>query len=249
MSSMRRADRLMRLIQVLRRARGPVTAASIASELEVTIRTVYRDVASLIGNRVPILGEAGVGYVLGEGFDLPPLMFTPDELEALMLGARIVEQRGDPSLSHAAVDAVAKIAAVVPKALRPVLLDAPLMPTTCNRPLVERIDAALIRKALREQRKLHISYEDEKAVRTERIVWPITLGYLEDRRLLVAWCELRNAFRHFRTDRIDEASILAARLPEHRDRLFKRWWNEERFYHSGLSGETNGAPAIAASNL
>ncbi len=249
MSSMRRADRLLRLIQVLRRARGPVTAAKIAGELEVTVRTVYRDVASLIGNRVPVLGEAGVGYVLGEGFDLPPLMFTPDELEALMLGARIVQQRGDPSLSNAAVDAVAKIAAVVPKPLRPVLLDAPLMPPTCNRPLVERIDAALIRKALREQRKLHISYEDEKAAKTERIVWPIALGYLEDRRLLVAWCELRQAFRHFRTDRIDSASVLAARLPEHRDRLFKRWWEQGRLVYPVAAGERSGAPAVAASNL
>lgn len=248
MQAVRRADRLMQLIQVLRRARGPITAATISRELEVTIRTVYRDIASLIGNRVPVLGEAGVGYVLGEGFDLPPLMFTPDELEALMLGARIVQQRGDTSLSDAAADAVAKIAAVVPKALRPILLDAPLMSPTCNRPLAERIDAALIRKALREQRKLQISYEDEKGVKTERTIWPVVLGYLEDRRLLVAWCEMRQGFRNFRTDRMREATILAARLPEHRDRLFKRWWEEEWLRYSVRVGDTSRSPSMVVSN-
>ena len=145
--AMRRADRLLRLVQILRRARGPVTAARIADELEITVRTVYRDMASLIGNGVPVIGEAGVGYVLGEGFDLPPLMFNPDELEALMLGARLVEARGDPALSLAAADAVTKIAAVLPKSLRPVLLEAPLMSTRYREPLLDHIDAALIRTA------------------------------------------------------------------------------------------------------
>jgi len=238
---MRRADRLLRLVQILRRARGPVTAARIAVELEITVRTVYRDVASLIGNGVPIIGEAGVGYVLGEGFDLPPLMFNADELEALMLGARLVEARGDRALSLAAADAVTKIAAVLPKSLRPVLLEAPLMSTNYREPLLDHIDAALIRTALREQRKLAIAYIDEKGETTERIVWPLMLGYLEDRRILVAWCELRSDYRHFRTDRITEASILADRLPKHRDSLLKQLRELEASHSADRMGDMSRA--------
>lgn len=237
---MRRADRLMRLVQILRRARGPVTAARMAEELEITVRTVYRDVASLIGNGVPIVGEAGIGYVLGDGFDLPPLMFNADELEALMLGARLVEARGDRALSEAAADAVTKIAAVVPKSLRPVLLDAPLVPSRYGEPLPDQIDASLIRRALREQRKLQLTYQNEKGEITERVIWPIVLGYLEDRRILVGWCELRGDYRHFRTDRISDIEILAAKLPEHRDRLLRRWREQEAQRRAG-EGTSSGA--------
>lgn len=239
--AMRRADRLLRLVQILRRARGPITAARIATELEITVRTVYRDMASLVGNGVPIIGEAGVGYVLGEGFDLPPLMFSPDELEALMLGARLVEARGDPALSLAAADAVTKIAAVLPRSLRPVLLDAPLMSTQYREQLLDHIDAALIRTALREQRKLAIVYVDEKGETTERTVWPVVLGYLEDRRILVAWCELRSDYRHFRTDRITTASILPDRLPRHRDSLLKQWRELDRAHPPERVGASSRA--------
>lgn len=225
---MRRADRLMRLVQILRRARGPVTAAKMAEELEITVRTVYRDVASLIGNGVPVIGEAGIGYVLGDGFDLPPLMFNADELEALMLGARLVEARGDHALSRAATDAVTKIAAVVPKSLRPVLLDAPLMSSHYSEPFPDKIDAGLIRQALREQRKLQLLYQNEKGEVTERVIWPVVLGYLEDRRILVGWCELRSDYRHFRTDRIKEIQILPERPPEQRERLLKRWQEDQK---------------------
>jgi predicted DNA-binding transcriptional regulator YafY len=241
---MRRADRLLRLVQILRRARGPITAARIAAELEITVRTVYRDVASLIGNGVPVIGEAGVGYVLGEGFDLPPLMFNPDELEALMLGARLVEARADPALSLAAADAVTKIAAVLPRSLRPILLEAPLMSTRYREQLSDHIDVALIRTALREQRKLAMVYVDEKSETTERIVWPVVLGYLEDRRILVAWCELRSDYRHFRTDRIMQASVLPDRLPKHRDQLLKQWQALEAAH----SAERIGASSRARSS-
>ena len=118
---MRRADRLLQLIQILRRHRRPVTGETMAAELEVSLRTVYRDIASLIGEGVPVRGEAGVGYVLGEGYDLPPLMFTVDELEAVMLGLRWVARRGDTQLSRAAMDTVAKIGTVLPAGLKPFL--------------------------------------------------------------------------------------------------------------------------------
>src|SRR6202161_2375864 len=132
MSAMRRTERLFAIIQILRRARAPITAASIADELEQSLRTLYRDIAELIAQRVPLRGEAGIGYMLESGFDMPPLMLTPDEIEAAVLGARWVAGRGDPALARAANDLVAKIGAVIPSHLRPFLLDGAL--TTPDRP-------------------------------------------------------------------------------------------------------------------
>src|SRR3984885_12219453 len=127
---MRRADRLFQIIQILRRHRGPVTAEVIAQELETSKRTVYRDIADLAAQRVPIRGEAGVGYVLENGFDLPPLMLTPDEIEAAVLGAQWVASHADEALSRAAADLIAKIAETVPERLRPFVLE----PTSHARP-------------------------------------------------------------------------------------------------------------------
>src|SRR5215469_11689214 len=127
---MRRADRLFQIIQILRRARRPVTAVAIAEELETSLRTIYRDIAQLMGQRVPIRGEAGIGYILEGGFDMPPLMLTPDEIEAAMLGAQWVRDRADPGLARAASDLVAKIGAVIPEHLRPILLEPVLTPMT-----------------------------------------------------------------------------------------------------------------------
>ena len=120
---MRRADRLFQIIQVLRRTRKPLTAEAIAAELETSKRTIYRDIATLIGQRVPIRGEAGMGYILEKGFDLPPLMLTPEEIEAAVLGAQWVAGHADPALSRAAEDLIAKIADTVPERLRPFVLE------------------------------------------------------------------------------------------------------------------------------
>src|SRR6478609_9277281 len=160
---MRRADRLFQIVQILRRTRQPVTADAIAEELETSKRTVYRDIADLIGQRAPIRGEAGVGYILEDGFDLPPLMLTPDEVEAAVLGAQMVAARGDPALRRAAEDLIAKIGAVIRESLR--------------------------------------------------IVWPFAIGYYETSRLIVAWCELRQDFRSFRTDRVSAAEFTDIRYP------------------------------------
>lgn len=240
---MRRADRLMQIIQILRRARRPVTAMRIADELEVTQRTVYRDIASLMANGVPVRGEAGVGYILGEGFDLPPLMFTVDELEALMLGARFVEVQGDKDLAAAARDAVAKIGAVVPRSLRPILLDAPLIAPDYYQAPVEVIDSGALRRALRDGMKLELDYVDEAGNSTQRIVWPVALGYLDHKRILIAHCELRGDFRHFRTDRMLQAKVLEARVPARRAILFENWWKqavaEQQAYMAQKAGENN----------
>jgi predicted DNA-binding transcriptional regulator YafY len=224
----RRADRLFQIIQILRRSTRPVTAAALAEELEVSQRTVYRDMADLIGQRAPIEGEAGFGYLLDASYDMPPLMLTPDEIEAVVLGAQWVAGRADKTLANAARDVVAKIAAVVPDRLRPFIAE----PSVGAKPNValpeEKIDAARLRLAVRESLKLRIRYRSEAGEETERTVWPVILGYAEASRLLVAWCELRQGFRHFRTDRMIEAKVLDERHGLRKGELRRRWerWRE-----------------------
>jgi len=220
---MRRADRLFQIIQILRRSSRPVTAAALAEELEVSKRSVYRDVADLVGQRVPIHGEAGLGYLLDPGYDMPPLMLTPDELEAVVLGAQWVSSRADRDLANAARDVVAKISAVVPEHLRPFIAE----PSVGAKPAAgmpeDRIDTASVRSAIREGRKLRIRYRSEAGEETERTVWPVMLGYDETSRLLVAWCELRQGFRHFRTDRMIKADVLEETNGLRKGELRRRW--------------------------
>jgi predicted DNA-binding transcriptional regulator YafY len=225
---MRRAERLLQLLQILRRHRVPVTADVIASELEVSLRTVYRDMASLIGERVPIRGEAGIGYVLDGGFDMPPLMFTVDELEAAMLGLRWVARNGDAQLSRAARDAVAKIGAVLPDALKPYLFDASLVVLPRSWVAADAVDVAALRAAIREGRKVAIRYHNEADIVTERVIWPLGVAYFEATRNIIAWCELREAFRYFRTDRIEQISYPGQRYPGRRKALLKTWQEKMR---------------------
>jgi predicted DNA-binding transcriptional regulator YafY len=233
----RRADRLFQIIQILRRTRKPVTADAMAAELETSKRTVYRDIADLIGQRAPIRGEAGVGYILEDGFDMPPLMLTPDEVEAAVLGAQLVAQRGgDPALTRAAEDLVAKIAAVIPETLRPLVVEpATRAPRSWKRPPEDKIDLAAVRQAIRAGRKLVIEYRDEQDRPSRRTVWPFALGYHEAARHIMCWCELRVDFRTFRTDRVEAAEFLEERYPERPAALRARWrraaeamWREMR---------------------
>lgn len=205
---MRRADRLFQIIQALRRSTQPVTASQLAAELEVSQRSVYRDVADLIGQKVPIRGEAGIGYVLDRDFDMPPLMLTPDELEAAVLGAQWVADRGDAVLAGAARDLISKIAAVVPERLRPFITEPSIGAPPSQAATVDRLDLVLTRSWIRSGRKIRIRYRDEQSRETERTIWPTIIGYAETVRLLAAWCELRQDFRHFRTDRIVAAEFL-----------------------------------------
>jgi predicted DNA-binding transcriptional regulator YafY len=219
---MRRADRLFQIIQILRRSSGPATAAAIAAELEVSQRTIYRDIADLIGQRVPISGEAGLGYVLDDAFDMPPLMLTPDEIEAAVLGAQWVAGRGDPVLAAAARDLIAKITSVVPEKLRPFIV-APSIGTGRNyRAAPDGIDIARTRAWIRDGRKIRIVYRDERDQVSRRVIWPVIIGFFDHSRALAAWCELRQDFRHFRTDRVIEADFLdephGARMGELRQR-------------------------------
>lgn len=216
---MRRADRLLMIVQILRRTRGPVAASRIAEELEVSLRTLYRDMAALESTGVPIRGEAGVGYVLEPGYDLPPLMFSVEELEALVLGARMVDARGDEALARTARDALAKIAAVVPKNLSDRLIDAPLFAPNFD---FEPPDTRVLREAMRREEALAIAYLDLSEKRTTRTVWPVCLSFFADAVVMVAWCTLRGDFRTFRVDRIEVADP-AGPMPRSRRTLFHEW--------------------------
>jgi predicted DNA-binding transcriptional regulator YafY len=220
---MRRADRLFEIIQILRRTRRPMAADSIAEELETSKRTIYRDIAALIGQRVPIRGEAGIGYVLDSGFDLPPLMLTADEIEAAVLGAQWVAGRGDPVLKKAADDLLAKIVVGVPERLRPYILEPSVRAVPRAPEVADAIDMARLRAHIRAGRKVRLMYRDEQGRPSERVVWPVAVGYFEAVRLLIAWCELRKDFRHFRTDRVADAAFLDDRYPERPAALRAKW--------------------------
>ena len=220
---MRRADRLFQIVQLLRRSAQPVTAESIATELETSKRSVYRDIAALMGQRVPIRGEAGIGYVLDSGFDMPPLMLTSDEVEAAVLGAQWVAGRGDPALARAARDLIAKIASTVPERLRPVVLEPALGAPKSWNVLPETIDMAAMRGAIHAARKVTLHYRDEKEVETRRTVWPFSVAYRETTRIVIAWCETRDDFRMFRTDRVLVAEVLDERYPARPAALRAKW--------------------------
>lgn len=220
---MRRADRLFQIIQILRRSTLPVTGAALAAELEVSVRTVYRDVADLMAQRVPITGEAGLGYLLAIEYDMPPLMLTPAELEAIVLGAQWVVGRGDPLLSPAARDVLAKIVTAVPVHLRPFIAEPSTSTELPLDAIEEVVPTASLRDAIRRRLKLRLLYRAENGDRTERTVWPVVLGYSDTRRVLIAWCEMRQGFRHFRTDRMQAAELLDQPITEPRGPLLRRW--------------------------
>ncbi|MET0336251.1 MAG: YafY family protein [Caulobacter sp.] len=220
---MRRAERLFQIIQILRRARGPITADAIAVELETSKRSVYRDIAALMGQRAPIRGEAGLGYVLEDGYDMPPLMLTPDEIEAAVLGAQWVAGRGDPALARAAEDLIAKIASAVPETLRPHVLEPAGRAFNAWNVKQDSIDMGQVRTSIRTGCKIVLDYRDEQGRPTQRTIWPVTVGYMETVRLLIAWCELRTDFRTFRTDRVAGAEFLNERFPERPGVLRAKW--------------------------
>lgn len=220
---MRRADRLFQIIQILRRTRRPVTAQTIAAELETSIRTVYRDIADLIAQRVPVRGEAGTGYVLEAGHDLPPLMLTPDEIEAAALGAQWVMLRADPVLSRAAKDLLAKIEAALPERLRAlVIAPASFAAPVFNAPQ-DAIDMARLRAHIRAGRKIALAYRDGDGRESRRTIWPVTVFYIDTVCTIVAWCETRRDFRSFRTDRVASAEFLDDRYPERPAVLRAKW--------------------------
>jgi predicted DNA-binding transcriptional regulator YafY len=222
-----RSQRLLDLLQLLRRHRYPVTGAALAAELGISLRSLYRDIATLQQQGACIEGEPGLGYVLKPGFTLPPLMFTDDEIEALVLGTRWVAERGDGPLATAARDALAKITAVLPAALQ----DAPAASTLLVGPgmSVPAGDAEMqeVRRAIKAQHKIDITYRDLRGAESTRTVWPFALGYFDDAHVVVAWCELRASFRHFRADRMAALVVSGERYPRRRQVLLKEWRETE----------------------
>lgn len=225
---MARAERLHDLMRLLRAHRQPVSGRRLAGELGVSLRTLYRDIAALQGQGARIDGEAGLGYLLRPGFELPPLMFTREEVEALVLGSRWVARQGDARLAASARDALARIAAVLPPERREELEASGLLvgPRAAAETPAD-LDLATIRKAIRGERKLRLLYRDGSGAETERMVWPFALGFFERVRVIAAWCELRQSFRHFRADRIAALTIVEARYPRRRAALLKEWREAE----------------------
>ncbi len=228
---MRKASRLFEIIQILRLARQPVTAAAIAGRLEVTVRSIYRDIAALQAMRVPVEGERGIGYILRPGFDLPPLMFSIEETEAVVLALALLERQGDAELKAAARRAGDKIAGAVPPPLRQTFSARALHAwgTTPRQP--DGIDLASVRRAIRDEEKLLIDYRDEYGRASERTIRPIALIYYSETANVVAWCELRQAIRNFRADRVEACTATGTHFRGGGDALRQLWisgWAESR---------------------
>ena len=219
---MRPSDRLFELIQILRAAAGPLTAASLAMTLEVSTRTVYRDIAALQRMRVPIEGAAGIGYLLRPGYDLPPLAFTEGERDALSVALRLLGRLGDTGLEQAARSAAAKLATAQPSFLHP-STDTVLHVSPWTRTPPAGVDFAMVRIAIRDERALALAYLDSDGAATARIVLPMALIYYVDVIVLAGWCRLRQAFRHFRADRITRCALHQDRFTGQGDRLRATW--------------------------
>lgn len=231
---MSRSQRLLDLLQVLRQHRHPVSGASLAQEMNISLRTLYRDIATLRAHGANIEGEAGMGYILAPGFMLPPLMFSEEEIEALVLGSRWVSERADTPLAKAAKNALAKIAAVLPQDLkeRTQADDLVIGPSWgSNSKDASQVNNTahmeIIRKAIRNEHILHIDYTDVYDKSSSRVIWPIMLTYFEHSRVIVAWCEKRQAFRHFRTDRLGSLIDTGKRYHPRKPVLVKQWRIQE----------------------
>jgi predicted DNA-binding transcriptional regulator YafY len=221
--AMSRAARLLRLVQNLRRYRTPQTAEHFSELLGVSVRSIYRDIATLREQGATIDGEAGVGYLLKPGFLLPPLMFSDEEIEAIVLGLRLVEHQGDTLLQSAAVDVTAKLRAVLPATLRSTVDEVGLI--TGPPPVLpeSRVDIAGIRAAIRSSRKVLIEYDDASQRATARTIWPLALTFFERVRVVIAHCELRGDYRNFRVDRMRSWTTLSERIPKPRIVLLTEW--------------------------
>ncbi|MCY0966798.1 helix-turn-helix transcriptional regulator [Parathalassolituus penaei] len=220
---MSRAGRLLQLLELLRGYRYPVQGQVLADELGISLRTFYRDIATLQQQGACIEGEAGVGYVLKPGFTLPPLVFSAEELEALVLGMRWVASQGDSGLQNAARQAESRIRAVLPAGLLDHMESNGLL-VVPNVSLPEhQVDIQKLREAMRAEQRVDLTYADANGVPSQRRIWPFALGYFERVRVLVAWCELRGDFRHFRTDRIQSWRGLDEQYPLRRRELLRRW--------------------------
>ncbi len=243
MKSFAKAERLLHLLQTLRRHRYPVTGKDLAEQLGVSLRTLYRDIAALSAQGAHIDGSPGIGYLLRPGFLLPPLMLTQEEIEALVLGSRWVSRNADPDLEEAAAGLLAKIEAVLPAALRQEMASSGLLVGPPQDPPMRDRELALIRKAIRTESKLKIRYLDMEDEETRRTIWPFALAYFNRALIVAAWCELRQGYRHFRTDRICEFSTLHVHYPRSRRTLLQEWQTQHGIPPPGSKSRASSSTA------
>ncbi len=220
---MNRTERLLNLLQILRSYRHPVSGQRLAERLGVSIRTLYRDIATLQAQGAEIQGEVGIGYILKPTFFLPPLMFTQTEIQALLLGTQWVSQFGDAPLSQAATEALNKILAVLPTNIKNGLNTFSLRVGPPVSESLAKEDLSVLREAIATQKKIKFIYKSEDHQETQQIVWPFTVGYFTNGRILVAWCEQQKGYKHFKTDGILSLTVLDERYPGSKDKLFREW--------------------------
>ncbi|MDX7992862.1 helix-turn-helix transcriptional regulator [Xenorhabdus littoralis] len=225
---MSRASRLLSLMEILRSYHFPVQGKVLAQKLNISLRTLYRDIATLQAQGAIIEGEAGIGYVLRPGFILPPLMLTQNEIEALALGASWVAKRTDSQLKTAANSAINKIAAVIPAELKRFLESSSLLIGPASTKAQPSVDIQQIRQAINNRNKITFIYLDLKEKPSERTIWPFALGYFENISIVIGWCELRKTFRHFRSDRMTDLMIEKQCYPRSRQSLLKEWRETEK---------------------
>ena len=218
---MPKTNRFFEIIQILRAAKKPVLAKEMAQELEVSKRTIYRDIATLQAMRTPIYGEAGVGYVMGDGYNLPPIGFDQEEAEAITVGLNMVARTGDAELLRAAKRAARKLHDAAPAVDHLITSSWGVQPA-------EAVDIKSLRVAIREETKLKIRYRALDGTDTERTVLPLALIFYVDNVLLVGWCELRSAFRHFRVDRMTECSATGGHFRGNGKTLRSKWDASQR---------------------
>lgn len=225
---MRRTERLFDIIQYLRRTARPVTAAELAQMLEVSERTIYRDIAALQAARTPIEGEAGIGYILRPSYDLPPLNFDVEELEAITVGLSLLARTGDDALNSAAARVSGKIEAMQESLTGLKVSDWGIDDQSQSL----GVDPSLVRQAIREERKLRFTYQSLDDRETFRTVQPIAIVYYISVIVVTAWCELREDFRHFRLDRISDCDLLDDNFTGEGAALRRAWeaFIEERRY-------------------
>jgi len=221
---MRRAERLFRLVNEMR-ARGVSRAEDLARHLEVSLRTIYRDIAHLQASGLPIEGEAGIGYLLRPGFDLPNVAFTHDQVAALAAGLSFVERAGDSALAAAAREVRAKLQAAMPSPEARILADAPYF--TVPRPTATPPHAAVLRGAIRNRRVVVLGYADGADRRTDRRIRPLAIWNFAEGWMVTGWCELRQDFRTFRLDRIQGLAVTAETFAEEEDKSLGRFLARE----------------------
>lgn len=220
---MTRTQRLLTLLQILKENRYPITAEALSSQLQVSVRSIYRDIESLRDQGAEIIGEAGIGYQLKTGLLLPPLTFDENELEALILGLRWVKSNTDTELKSSAIRAISKINAVVAGHSQKILNQNTLFAPTTHFYEINDTIAKDLRLSLREECKAQMTYLDGQNQPSKRTIWPIAIGYMKDSQVLAAWCELRESYRHFRLDRIQSYQALSDKLPYPKNYLLERW--------------------------